>query len=125
MIRGIPNLAVPAIIHTLPQDGRISFPVNSSALPYSHFRHVSGVPAPEGTHGVPISRLHLLDTLIAQLSQVNRASSTSTSANQYDGHDVLIRELENQVREAAAASEAMPYIPAPVAQSGAIFNLSI
>ena len=57
MVSGIPNIAIPTINYTTAHNGKMSLPVNSSSLIYSHFEHVSGIPAPEGTQGVAISKL--------------------------------------------------------------------
>ena len=125
MIRGMSNISMPTIIHNAAQGGKMSFLVDSSSLIYSHFEYVSGIAAPDGTKGVSISRLNLLDVLIGQLNQLKKISSTQTSENQFEGVDALIQSLENQIRQAKAASEAMPYIPSPSAHSGAVLSLSV
>jgi hypothetical protein len=89
---------------------------------YSHFRHVSGVPAPEGTRGVTISKLKILDVLIEQLSQIKKREPLP-GAEEGTGEriDALIEQYEQQIRSAQAASQAASFIPAP--QTGAVFNL--
>jgi hypothetical protein len=91
---------------------------------YSHFRHVSGVPAPEGTRGVTISKLKILDVLIEQLSQIKKQGATAPSgaaAPSDERIDALIEQYEQQIRAARAAPQIAPFIPAP--QTGALFNL--
>jgi hypothetical protein len=91
---------------------------------YSHFRHVSGTPAPEGTRGVAISKLKILDVLIEQLSRVKKqgtAAPLSAEAVSDERIDALIEQYEQQIRSAQAASQAQAFIPAP--QTGAVFNL--
>ncbi|OHE66681.1 MAG: hypothetical protein A2001_20910, partial [Treponema sp. GWC1_61_84] len=92
----------------------------------SHFEHVSGVPAPEGTRGVAISKLKILDVLIDQLSQIKskREPSMGASGELTDERiDVLIEKYEQEIRGARAANSIMPYLPKPSAPLGAVFNL--
>ena len=130
MVRGIPNVTVPSINFTMAQSsGKMSLPVDSSSLIYSHFEHVSGVPAAKGTQGVSISKLNLLDVLIGQVNQIKKGAlpqiSPAPMAENLDARnlDALIEHYRNQIREARAVSAAMPYIPAPSAPSGAVFSL--
>jgi parvulin-like peptidyl-prolyl isomerase len=89
---------------------------------YSHFRHVSGVPAPEGTRGVTINKLKILDVLIEQLSRIKKQESAAPLGTVSDERiDALIEQYEQQVRSAQAVSQAAAFSPAP--QTGAVFNL--
>jgi hypothetical protein len=102
----------------------MSLPVSPGNYIYSHFKHVSGTPAPEGTRGVTINKLKILDVLIEQLSQIKKRPEPSTDFSLSDKQiDVLIDHYETQIRQARAASTVMPYAPAPAAPSGAIFNV--
>jgi len=110
----------------------MSLPVDSSALLYSHFENVSGIPAPKGTQGVTISKLNLLDVLIGRLNQVKKGSASLETpiGNQARGLnagnlDTMIENYMNQIRQASAASKAMPYLPSPNTQPGAVFNLIV
>jgi hypothetical protein len=100
----------------------MSLPVAPAMYIYSHFRHVSGTPAPEGTRGVAISKLKILDVLIEQLSHIKKQgteaplSAETVSAERIDA---LIEQYEQQIRSAQAASLAF----APMPQTGAVFNL--
>ena len=132
MVRGIPNVTVPSINYTMARTEKMSLPVEPSSLMYSHFEHVSGVPAPKGTQGVTISKLNLLDVLIGQVNQIKKGPLSQFSqlppvpmAENLDPKllTTLIENYTNQIREARAASAAMPYIPAPSAPSGALFSL--
>jgi len=106
--------------------GKMSLPVSRASYIYSHFRHVSGVPAPEGGRGVSITRLKVLDTLIEQLAQIKKQPKIDTGAlsPSDDRIDALISQYQGQIKAAQAAREAMPYVPAPTAQAGALFALS-
>jgi hypothetical protein len=104
----------------------MALPVSPGAYLYSHFRHVSGVPAPEGVQGVAISKLKILDILIEQLTQIKKNPDVSFSREGMpDGQiDALIEQYENQIRQAKAASVAMPYVQAPAAPTGMVLNLT-
>jgi len=129
MIYGIPNSSVPSINYATAQSGKMSLPVDSSALMYSHFEHVSGIPAPKGTEGVAITKLNLLDVLIGQLNQVKKSGNSPlvipSAGVTGKNLDALIENYRNQIRDAKAASAAMPYIHSPSAQSGAVFSIVV
>jgi hypothetical protein len=104
----------------------MSLPVAPSLVIYSHFEHVSGVPAPDGSRGVAISKLKLLDVLIEQLNQIKKQGGKASAAGGpvSEGQiDAMIDNYETQIRQAKAASAAMPYLPSPSAQAGAVFSL--
>jgi hypothetical protein len=44
--------------------GRMSVAVSPQSYIYSHFRHVSGVPASDGQSGAPLTSLRVLDSMI-------------------------------------------------------------
>jgi hypothetical protein len=95
---------------------------------YSHFRHVSGVPAPEGAQGVSISKLKILDALIERLSQIKKQSNPVQEENISDERiDALIDQYEQQIRSyqagAQAAGAAASYTTTSQAGAGAVFNL--
>jgi hypothetical protein len=121
MIRGISNFSVPSLSHAAANNGRMSLPVNSSFLVYSHLKHVSGVPAPEGSQGITISKLHILDALIGQFNQIKTGG---VSPNPTGGLDALIEGYKRQIEQAKAASQVMPYIPSPSAGPGMLLSLS-
>ena len=114
MIHGV---SIPNIHFIATSGGRMSVPVDPASLLYSNFQHVSGIPAPEGSHGVSIPRLHLLDVLISQLNQAGQNLSFE-SANPFNGIDALIESVTSQIQDNAAN----PYNPAP--QTGLLFDLS-
>ena len=122
MVSGVSTTNIPTLSYIAPNYGKMSIPVDSSALIYSQFEHVSGIPAPEGTQGVSISKLNLLDTLISQLNQIKMASPTQSTASPIEGVDKLIENLGNQLREANVPSAAAPYYPAQ-AEGGVLFSL--
>jgi hypothetical protein len=111
---------------TAARAGRTSLPVSPSSYIYSHFKHVSGVPAPEGSRVVTVTKLKILDVLIEQLNQIKKRPVPDSSgiSPSDDRLDTLISQYEGQIKAARAANSAMPYIPAPPAPSGALFSLT-
>jgi hypothetical protein len=103
----------------------MSLPVSPGSYIYSHFKHVSGVPAPEGTRGVTISKLKILDVLIEQLGQIKKQSPAEPGilSSSNEQIDALIEQYEGRIKAARAANSAMPYAPAPQAPAGVLFNL--
>jgi hypothetical protein len=104
----------------------MSLPVAPASYIYSHFKHVSGTPAPDGVHGVTINKLKILDVLIEQLGQIKRRPQMESNAAfpmSEDRINALIEQYENQIRQARAASAAIPYSLMPSAPAGAVFNL--
>jgi hypothetical protein len=123
MVGGIPNISIPTLSFLKASSGRTSLPVDPSALIYSHFKNVSGIPAAEGTQGVSISKLNLLDVLIDQFNQVK--SAPAVQVNQFEGPDAVIQNFLKQISEMKAAQKAMPYNSSPSAPSSALFSLTI
>jgi len=150
MFRISQNITVPNISQSMTQGRRMSLPVEPAFLVYSHFEHVYGRAAPQGTQGVAISQLKILDVLIRRLSQVSQEASAPVFAepgeNQAvieppaspDAHiealapriealspqlEALIEQYRGQILQNMEASAAMPYLPSPNVQSGAVFSL--
>ena len=82
------------------QNGRMSIPVAPGMVIYSHFKHVSGTPAPEGTMGVTINKLKILDTMIEQLSKLkNQPVANLGLENETDENRInaLIEQYQQQL----------------------------
>jgi hypothetical protein len=106
-----------------PSNGRMSLPVSPGMVIYSHFKHVSGTPAPEGTSGVNISKLKILDTLIEQLSKMKKQSSTDLgvlSETDEKRINALIEQYQRQIKAAQSVNFYTPAAPA----TGALFSIS-
>jgi hypothetical protein len=122
----IPSNVQPSIGYAISAsgEGRMSVPVSSASYIYSHFKHVSGVPAPEGTQGVTISKLKILDVLIEQLSRMKKRTDVSPAeagSVSEDRINALIDQYEQQIRQASAAGIAYPR---PQMPAGALLNLT-
>jgi hypothetical protein len=102
----------------------MSLPVAPANYIYSHFKHVSGVPAPEGVHGVTINKLKILDVLIERLGQMKKRPETNLELSPSDDRiDALIEQYRSQIRQTQAAGTFMPYQPQAAAPAGMLFNL--
>ena len=131
-ISDIPYPSFPSVGYAITiaqSNGRASVPVSPSAYIYSHFEHVSGVPAPEGVKGVNIDKLKILDTLIGQLSRMKKEpeSPSSTIGTDQDNEkriNNLIVQYQNQVRTTQTANANNPYA-ASAPLIGAIFSISV
>jgi hypothetical protein len=126
MIQGGIFSGIPSIGYAISvsREGKMSLPVSPGTYIYSHFKHVSGTPAPEGTRGVTINKLKILDVLIEQLSQIKKRPEPVTDFSLSDKQiDALIDQYETQIRQAHAASNVIPYAAAPAVPTGALFNL--
>ncbi|MCL2243279.1 MAG: hypothetical protein FWC03_02280 [Treponema sp.] len=110
-------------------NGKMSLPVSPGMVIYSHFKNVSGTPAPEGTTGVNISRLKILDTLIEQLKTMKKQPSVMMNTedmgviNQNDEQRInaLIDQYQKQIRATQAASVYTPAAPV----TGMLFSISV
>jgi hypothetical protein len=127
MIQGtMPTATLPSLGYAISAShgGRTSLPVAPANYIYSHFKHVSGVPAPEGVRGVTINKLKILDVLIEQLNQIKKRPEMNHELSpSEDRIDALIEQYRSQIRQAQAVSTAMPYKPHAAAPAGAVFNL--
>jgi hypothetical protein len=113
---------------TLSRGGRMSLPVSPGSYIYSHFKHISGVPAPEGVRGVTINKLKVLDVLIEQLTRMKQKPEPSAPGAGFSPDerlDALIEQYENQIRSAVARVEALPYGVPQTAPAGTVFNVVV
>ena len=105
---------------------RVSLPVAPSAYLYSHFRHVAGVPAPEGVQGISVSQLKILDSLISEIVRLNQQPKPNYNIQNEDPEKqyyALVENLQEQVRQAELANESLPFHAAAV-NSGILFSIS-
>jgi hypothetical protein len=125
-IGAMPSHTFPSIGYAITESskGRLSLPVSPGMVIYSHFKHVSGTPAPEGTQGVNISRLKILDTLIEQLSKMK--NQPMADFGNLEGTDekrinALIEQYQSQIKTAQSVGVYAPAMPA----AGALFNITV
>jgi hypothetical protein len=125
-IGAIPKYSFPSVGYAMSavKDGRVSLPVSPSVYIYSHFKHVSGTLAPEGTQGVNISRLKILDTLIEQLSSMKKHSIKNIDISDESDEkriNALIDQYQKQIKSLQAQALYTPIAPS----TGALFNLVV
>ena len=120
-VSAFPNLGYAM---TASSSGRMSFPVNPASYIYSQFKHVGGVPAPEGTRGVAVTKLKILDVMIEQLNQMKKQPELNTRDLSNGQIDALISKYEGQIKAATVANNVMPYTPAPKVPAGILFDIS-
>jgi len=128
-IGSVPNYTFPSIGQaiSMSQSGRVSVPVSQSTLIYSQFKHISGVPAPDGVSGVSINKLKILDTLIDQISRMKKEPDPQMDIKMQDSEakfNHLIEHYQNQVRQIQADGAKTLYPPA-VPLIGAVFNIAV
>jgi len=122
----IPHQAFPSIGYAInaSSSGRASLPVAPGLVIYSHFKHVSGTPAPEGTQGVNISKLKILDTLIEQLSKIKTQDNLDFGNLEGTDENRINALIEQYQKQLKAAQNISIYTPAaPV--TGALFNIAV
>ena len=125
MINGIQNISVPVISQIVPQGTKMSLPVNPASLVYSHFEHVSGIPASKGDEGISISKLNLLDVLINKVNEIKTTNylpntASAISENSFEG---IVENFNNQIRLAKDYSASLPYTEPQDIPQGVLFNM--
>jgi len=104
--------------------GKKSLPVHPSMVIYSHFKHISGTPAPEGTQGVNINKLKILDTMIEQLSKMKRQSAANYGTISEQDEKRINALIEQYQRELKTAQASPVYTPAAPA-AGLLFSIAV
>ena len=107
------------------QNGMMSLPVSESHYIYSHFKHVSGVLAPDGVQGVNINRLKIIDTLIERLTQIKGQPEPLLNAevlNDEEHVNAMIEALQDQIRTIQETRANSTYTLAPP-QTWVLFNI--
>jgi hypothetical protein len=128
-IESIPYQTFPSIGYAISvsQGGRMSVPVSPSSYIYSQFKHISGVPAPEGVSGVNINKLKIIDTLIEQISRMKKQPEPLFETKDQDSEmqlNALIEQYHNQILAIQASNASNPYAQiAPF--TGAIFSITV
>ena len=107
--------------------GRVTVPVAPAMYIYSQFQHVSGIPAPEGVQGVSINKLHILDTMLAELARSNEIPKPAFDIQEKTPEkqlNALIAHYQAQVHDSHAENSLNPFQRiAPAA--GVAVNVSV
>lgn len=131
MISGISSMNAYSYSHALPNhgaSGKIYVPVQPGLVKYSQFKHISGIPAGKGQHGVTISKVQILNHLIDQLvsmkkmPQNNLAENITLSDSQVDN---LIKDYQSKIQTTVETAKLNPYaIGGTAPQSGVLFDIT-
>ena len=89
---------------------KLYVPVNPSKVLYSHFDHVSGFAAEKNQHGVSITKLQILNTLVDHLSSIKSGERKPNTAVTSEQLDSIIENYQTQIRQIVTAAETTPYI---------------
>ena len=107
--------------------GKLYVPVNPANVIYAQFDHISGVAAKKGQHGVSITKIQILNTLIENLAKIKTQSSSSEYQQMHlsdEQVDVLIKNYQQQIKQAVTQAQSVQYTAAGInSLSGALFAI--
>ena len=107
--------------------GKLYVPVNPANVIYVQFDHISGVAAKKGQHGVSITKIQILNTLIENLAKIKTQSSSSEYQQMHlsdEQVDVLIKNYQQQIKQAVTQAQSVQYTAAGInSLSGALFAI--
>ncbi|MDR3334286.1 MAG: hypothetical protein LBT13_05295 [Treponema sp.] len=95
---------------------------------YSQFEHVAGTPAPEGIHGVTLSKLKTLDVLIDKLVGIKKKGPShikSEDSLSDDRIDALIRQYEYQIRQTKATTFTLSAMSVSEDSTGGVLDFMV
>ena len=131
MISGISSINAYSYSHALPNhgaSGKIYVPVQPGLVKYSQFKHISGIPAGKGQHGVTISKVQILNHLIDQLVSMKKmpqndlAENITLSDTQVDN---LIKDYQAKIQTSVETAKLNPYaIGGTAPQAGVLFDIT-
>jgi hypothetical protein len=129
MLRIVQNISIPNINNLVANGRRMALPVDPAFLMYSNFEHVYGRAAPQGTQGVAISQLQLLNALLGRLAH-GGSDAAAAALSAYEGTEMSAAQVEaaletlrSQILQTQEASAVMPYIPTPNVQAGTLLSV--
>lgn len=107
--------------------GKLYVPVNPANVIYAQFDHISGVATKKGQHGVSITKIQILNTLIENLAKIKTQSSSSEYQQMHlsdEQVDVLIKNYQQQIKQAVTQAQSVQYTAAGInSLSGALFAI--
>lgn len=107
--------------------GKIALPVPPAYLIYAHLEHVSGYAAPQSQGSVSLNKLHLLNSLIDQVSstQNNPDAVRMNVENLPESRiDSLIDKYQSKVMAAMQNAQKNPYALIPQGVEGVMVNVN-
>ena len=131
MISGISSMNAYSYSQVLPTNGvsgKIYVPVQPGLVKYSQFKHISGIPASNGQHGVTISKVQILNHLIDQLVSMKKMPQNDLSENitlSDTQVDNLIKDYQAKIQTSVETAKLNPYALGGAApQTGILFSIS-
>lgn len=104
--------------------GKLFVPVNPSSVIYAQFNHISGIAAKEGQHGVSISKIQILNTLIDNLSRIKSNPNTQKAIQiSEEQADALIKNYQQQIEQTVRTSQAAFMLSGARPSAGALFSI--
>ena len=119
------QISLANIVRAANGQGRVSFPVKSTAMAYANFKNINTVPSSNGGGSYSLSRLRALDNLIEQLNRIkdrNKVDMPGLDNLDSDDLNFLISELSEEIHTKLQADT---LYKVPVESSGLLFNMLI
>lgn len=109
--------------------GKLSVPVNPSAVIYAQFDYVSGVAASAGQSGVSVTKIQILNSLINNLTALRNESKDDVPMYTETGNentDALIDKLHSELKKAMSKEpEATFMLSGAQPMNGDVLNLMV
>lgn len=108
--------------------GKLYVPVNPALVGYAQFEHVAGVASENGSSGVNISKIQVLNTLIDRLLDMKQKPKITQDNSELSDTqvDALIKEYQSRIKGVINVAQGNPYAlgGAPSPQAGALFSIA-
>lgn len=108
--------------------GKMYVSVNPALVRYAQFEHVTGVAAENGSVGVNISKIQVLNTLIDRLVSMQQKPEIAENSSDLSEAqvDTLVKEYQKRIQSVITVAQSNPYAlgGAGVPQTGALFSIA-
>ncbi|MFI3256785.1 MAG: hypothetical protein R3Y36_00625 [Spirochaetales bacterium] len=108
--------------------GKLYIPINPALVMYSQFEHVAGIPAENGSGGVNINKIKILNTLIDRLVDMKQKPDIAQDSQELSDAqvDALIEDYQSRIQNIIGIAQSNPYAlsGATPAQAGALFSVA-
>ena len=121
----ISTISLANIVRAANGQGKVAFPVNSTAIAYANFKNINTVPSSNNGGSYSLSRLRALDNLIEQLNRIkerNKVDTTEYDTLNPDDLNSLISDLSKEIHNNLQTET--PY-NIPLESSGLLFNILV
>lgn len=121
----VSTISLSNIVRAANSQGKVSFPVNSTAIAYTNFKNINVVPSSGSTGSYSISRLRALDNLIEQLNRMkdrNKIETAGLDDLDMEEQNFLISELSEEIHKKLQTDITYNL---PVETSGLLFNILV